>query len=57
MASMSDKIFVAYASRAGSTAGVAEAIGTALAESGAQVDVRLMKGVLGTPQIGGNCAT
>jgi menaquinone-dependent protoporphyrinogen IX oxidase len=54
---MSDKILVAYASRAGSTAGVAEAIGTALAESGAQVDVRLMKGVLGTPQIGGNCAT
>ena len=39
---MSDKILVAYASRAGSTAGVAEAIGQTLAESGAQVDVRPM---------------
>jgi menaquinone-dependent protoporphyrinogen oxidase len=36
---------VAYASRAGSTAGVAEAIGVTLAESGAQVEVRLMKDV------------
>jgi menaquinone-dependent protoporphyrinogen oxidase len=42
---MSNKILVAYASRAGSTAGVAEAIGKTLAESGAQVDVRLMKDV------------
>ncbi|MHB8992617.1 MAG: flavodoxin domain-containing protein [Chloroflexota bacterium] len=42
---MPDKILVAYASRAGSTAGVAEAIGRTLAESGAQVEVRLMKEV------------
>lgn len=42
---MSNKILVAYASRAGSTAGVAEAIGVTLAESGAQVEVRLMKDV------------
>ena len=42
---MSDKILVAYASRAGSTAGVAEAIGQTLAESGAQVEVRPMKDV------------
>jgi len=42
---MSNKILVAYASRAGSTAGVAEAIGATLAESGAQVEVRPMKDV------------
>jgi menaquinone-dependent protoporphyrinogen oxidase len=36
---MSDKILVTYASRAGSTAGVAEAVGRTLAEGGAQVDV------------------
>ncbi len=42
---MSSKILVAYASRAGSTAGVAEAIGRTLAESGAQVDVRPMREV------------
>ena len=42
---MSDKILVAYASRAGSTAGVAEAIGKTLAESGAQVDVLPMQDV------------
>ena len=36
---MSNKILVAYASRTGSTAEVAEAIGQTLAESGAQVDV------------------
>jgi menaquinone-dependent protoporphyrinogen oxidase len=37
---MSDKILVTYASRTGSTAGVAEAIGQTLAEGGAQVEVR-----------------
>ena len=42
---MSKQILVAYASRAGSTAGVAEAIGQTLAESGAQVEVRPMKDV------------
>ena len=42
---MSDRILVAYASRAGSTAGVAEAIGRTLAESGAQVDVRAVRDV------------
>ena len=42
---MSNKILVAYASRAGSTAGVAEAIGGTLADGGAQVEVRPMKDV------------
>jgi menaquinone-dependent protoporphyrinogen oxidase len=42
---MSNKILVAYASRTGSTAGVAEAIGQTLAESGAPVEVRPMKDV------------
>ncbi len=42
---MSNKILVAYASRTGSTAGVAEAIGKTLAESGAQVNVRPMEDV------------
>jgi menaquinone-dependent protoporphyrinogen oxidase len=42
---MPDKILVTYASKAGSTGGVAEAIGKTLAESGVQVDVRLMKDV------------
>ncbi|MFH1632888.1 MAG: flavodoxin domain-containing protein [Chloroflexota bacterium] len=42
---MSDRILVTYASRAGSTAGVAEAIGKTLAEGGAQVDVLPMQGV------------
>lgn len=42
---MSDKILVAYASRLGSTAEVAEAIGKSLAESGASVDVHRMEDV------------
>ncbi len=40
-----DKILVTYASQAGSTAQVAEAIGQTLAEHGAQVDVRRMADV------------
>ena len=36
---MNKKILVTYASRAGSTAGIAKAIGKTLAESGSQVDV------------------
>ncbi len=42
---MSNKILVTYASRTGSTVGVAEAIGKTLAESGAQVDVCPMQDV------------
>jgi menaquinone-dependent protoporphyrinogen oxidase len=42
---MNDKILVTYASRAGSTAGIAEAIGQRLARSGAQVDVLPMQSV------------
>ncbi len=42
---MPDKILVTYASRTGSTVGVAEAIGKTLAESGAQVDVLPMQDV------------
>ncbi|MBI5031229.1 MAG: flavodoxin domain-containing protein [Chloroflexi bacterium] len=42
---MSNKILVTYASRLGSTAGVAEAIGKTLAEIGAQVDVLSMQEV------------
>ena len=36
---MSKKVLVTYASRTGTTAGVAQAIGETLAESGAEVDV------------------
>jgi menaquinone-dependent protoporphyrinogen oxidase len=39
---MSQRILVAYASRTGSTMGVAQAIGETLAQSGMQVDVRPM---------------
>lgn len=42
---MTNRILVAYASRAGSTAGVAEAIGKVLADEGMQVDVLLMQDV------------
>jgi menaquinone-dependent protoporphyrinogen oxidase len=42
---VSNKILVAYASRAGSTAGVAEAIGKTLAENGLEVEVRPMQDV------------
>ncbi len=42
---MSKIILVTYASRAGSTAGVAEAIGKTLAEAGVQVDVIPMNDV------------
>lgn len=42
---MGDKILVAYASRAGSTGEVAEAIGEVLCNGGAAVDVRLAKDV------------
>ncbi len=39
---MQNRVLVAYATRAGSTAGVAEAIGKALTERGLLVDVRRM---------------
>ena len=42
---MSNKILVTYASRAGSTAEIAEAIGKTLCEGGAQVDVIPMNDV------------
>jgi menaquinone-dependent protoporphyrinogen oxidase len=42
---MNNKILVTYASRTGTTAEVAEAIGKTLAENGAQVDVLAMKDV------------
>jgi menaquinone-dependent protoporphyrinogen oxidase len=42
---LSNRILVTYASRTGTTAGVAEAIGKTLAESGAEVDVRAMADV------------
>lgn len=42
---MTDKILVTYATRTGTTAGVAEAIGKTLAEDGTQVDVLPMEEV------------
>jgi menaquinone-dependent protoporphyrinogen oxidase len=42
---MPNKILVTYASRTGSTAEIAQAIGKTLAEGGAQVDVRAMQEV------------
>ncbi len=42
---INNKVLVTYASRFGSTAGVAEAIGKTLSEHGAQVDVLPMKSV------------
>lgn len=42
---MSNKILVTYASRGGSTAGVAQAIGKTLAEIGLSVDIRPMQEV------------
>ena len=42
---MKKKILVAYASRAGSTAGVAEAIGKSLDERGASVDVEIVDSI------------
>lgn len=42
---MNNRILVTYASRAGSTASIAEAIGKSLAEAGAQVDVMPMQDV------------
>ena len=42
---MNNKILVTYASRAGSTAGVAEAIGQTFVEKGMQVDVLAMQEV------------
>jgi menaquinone-dependent protoporphyrinogen oxidase len=42
---MNNRILVAHASRTGSTAGVAEAIGKSLVESGAQVEVLPMQDV------------
>jgi menaquinone-dependent protoporphyrinogen oxidase len=43
---MSNRVLVTYASRAGSTASVAEAIGQTLATTGAQVEVRSMTEVV-----------
>lgn len=40
---MNNRILVTYASRAGSTAGLAEAIGKTLIERGSQVDVLPMQ--------------
>ena len=42
---MNGKVLVTYSSRLGSTVGVAEAIGKALAEKGVQMDVLCMQDV------------
>ena len=48
---MSNKILVTYASRIGSTASVAEAIGQTLIDSGAEVEVRRITTSLTSPRI------
>jgi menaquinone-dependent protoporphyrinogen oxidase len=48
---MANTILVTYASRTGSTAGVAEAIGKTLAEGGAQVEVRPMQDIKGAQDL------
>jgi hypothetical protein len=50
---MNNKILVTYASRFGSTAGVAEAIGKTLAENGMNVDVLPMREVKNLSPISG----
>ncbi len=50
---MPKKILVTYASRTGSTASVAEAIGKTLAESGAQVEVRSMQDIQSAQDLAG----
>ncbi len=50
---MPKNILVTYASRTGSTGGVAEAIGKILAESGAQVEVRPMQDIVDAQDLAG----
>ncbi len=50
---MPKNILVTYASRTGSTAGVAEAIGKTLADSGAQVEVRPMQDIKDAQDLAG----
>ena len=50
---MPKKILVTYASRTGSTAGIAEAIAKTLAESGADVDVRPMQDINSAQDLAG----
>lgn len=49
---MGGSILVAYATKSGSTAEVAEVVGEAVRESGATVDVRLAKDVTGVGSYG-----